>query len=86
MIIHSGHIEVAVAKLINPRINLIVPNVYWGWDLKHEADMIIVNSNNKVTEVEIKTNISDLKADFKKHNGHKSNKMRIWSLKSHNNH
>jgi hypothetical protein len=73
--IHSGHIEVAVAKLFGFRQHLIVPNVSWGWDLRHEADMIIVNHCNKVTEVEIKISIADLKADFKKENGHQSKKI-----------
>jgi hypothetical protein len=75
MRIHSGHIEVAVANLFGYRQHLIVPNVSWGWDLRHEADMIIVNPANKVTEVEIKISIADLKADFKKQNGHQSKKI-----------
>ena len=73
--IHSGHIEVAVANLFGYRQHLIVPNVSWGWDLRHEADLIIVNPSNKVTEVEIKISIADLKADFKKQNGHGSKKI-----------
>lgn len=75
MKIHAGHIEVAVAKLFGYRQNLIVPNISWGWDLRHEADMIIVNDSNRVTEVEIKISLSDLKADFKKKNGHISKKI-----------
>ena len=75
MKLHAGHIEVAVARLFNPRVHLIVPNVSWGWDLRHEADMIVVTQANKVTEVEIKVSLSDLKADFKKRNGHKSLKI-----------
>jgi len=75
MKIHAGHIEVAVANLFGYRQNLIVPNVSWGWGLRHEADLIIVNPSNKVTEVEIKISLSDLKADFKKQHEHQSKKI-----------
>lgn len=64
--LHSGNIEHAVAMLFGYRIYDIVPNVYWGWNLRHEADLICVNSNMYVTEVEIKVTAADLKADFKK--------------------
>jgi hypothetical protein len=69
---HSGHIEVAVAKLINYRIHTIVPNVSWGLGLKHECDMLILDNKGRFTEVEIKTSVSDLKADFKKKHNHVS--------------
>lgn len=65
-------VEIAVANLYNYRANIIVPNVSWGWLLKHEADLIVVNKNNIVTEVEIKVTLSDLKADFKKRHNHES--------------
>jgi hypothetical protein len=67
--------EVAVAKLFCYRKNIIVPNVSWGWGLRHEADLIIVDQNNKATEVEIKISLSDLKADFKKGHTHESNRI-----------
>jgi hypothetical protein len=68
-------VEIAVANLYNYRANIIVPNVSWGWLLRHEADIIVVNKNNYVTEVEIKVSISDLKADFKKGHSHESKKI-----------
>jgi hypothetical protein len=65
---HSGHIEIAVAELFNFRLNIIVPNVYWGLGLKHECDMIVVSPAGFATEIEIKISRSDFKADFKKNN------------------
>jgi hypothetical protein len=73
--IHSGHIEVAISLLIDVRSHLIVPNVHWGWDLRHEADLITVDSKNRVTEIEIKISLSDLKADFKKGHTHQNRKI-----------
>jgi hypothetical protein len=70
--LHSGHIEVAVAKLLNFRNHIIVPNVYWGLGLKHECDMLVLDNKGRFTEVEIKVTASDLKADFKKSHEHKS--------------
>jgi len=75
MKIHSGHIECAVAALLNYRVHHIVPNVSWGWDLRHEADMIAVNKSGYVTEVEIKISKQDLKNDLKKENWHDSKKI-----------
>ena len=70
--IHSGHIEVAVAHLIGYRANVIVPNLFWGLGLKHEADLIVMDSGDRLTEIEIKISLQDLKADFKKEHAHKS--------------
>ncbi len=69
--IHSGHIELAVANLINYRVNTIVPNVSWGFmDMGHEADLLVLDKNQKLTEIEIKISLQDLKADFKKRHNH----------------
>ncbi len=72
---HAGDMELAVAMLLNYRIHSIVPNVYWGWGLRHEADMIAVNGSGYVTEIEIKVTKSDLVNDFKKEHGHESKKI-----------
>lgn len=69
---HSGHIEVAVSRLLNYRKHAIVPNVSWGLGLRHECDMLVLDDQNRFTEVEIKISAADLKADFKKEHGHKS--------------
>lgn len=73
--IHAGHMECAVAALLNYRVYTIVPNVSWGAGFRHECDMLAIDSERRFTEVEIKISLSDLKADFKKSHGHKSNKI-----------
>lgn len=70
---HSGDVEIAVARLINPRVNTIVPNVSWGLGLRHECDILVLDVNNRFTEIEIKISMSDLMADFKKGHNHSSN-------------
>jgi len=69
--LHSGHIELAVAMLLNYRVYTIVPNVSHGLGLRHECDMLALDKNGRFTEIEIKVSASDLKADFKKGHGHR---------------
>lgn len=70
-------IEFAVANYMNPRFNLIVPNVYWGLGLKYEADLIIVSPSYYCTEIEIKITGSDILADRRKsYKAHNSVKIR----------
>jgi hypothetical protein len=73
--IHAGHMELAVTKLMDYRRHIIVPNVSWGWGLAYEADLIVVDANQKATEVEIKISRADLRADFKKSHSHDSKKI-----------
>ena len=68
--------EIALANFFNPRQNLIVPNVWWGLDLNHECDLLVVSKSGFATEIEIKTSIQDLKKDLKKSHGHVSKKIR----------
>jgi hypothetical protein len=70
--IHSGHIEIAVAELLDFRLYTIVPNVSWGLGLNHECDLLALDKKNRFTEIEIKISKSDLKADFNKEHGHRS--------------
>lgn len=70
--ISANDIEIAVAGLINYRQHVIVPNVSWGLGLRHECDILILDDQNRFTEVEIKISKSDLLADFKKSHGHRS--------------
>ena len=60
---NSCEIEIAIAKHFNTRVNLIVPNIYWGLGFDYELDLIIVTQSHYAWEVEIKTSISDLKAE-----------------------
>lgn len=70
--IHSGHVEIAVAHLLNWRRYVIVPNISWGLHLGHECDLLCLSPDNKFLEVEIKISASDLRKDFKKQHGHRS--------------
>lgn len=73
---HSGHIEVAIAKYLNPRQNVIVPNVFWGLGFRYELDLLVLTPSKYAWEIEIKTSLSDLKADQKKHHGHYSERIK----------
>lgn len=68
--ITTPELEKAVVRLLNPRLNAIVPNVSWGLGLRHECDLLALDSQNRFTEVELKISRSDLKKDFKKPHGH----------------
>lgn len=72
---NSKHIEKAVVDLLDSRKYIIVPRVSpmaAGLPFRYELDLIALNSNRYATEIEIKTSISDLKADFKKRFQHDS--------------
>lgn len=73
--LHCSFMETAIADLINPRVHTIVPNVSFGLGLRHEADMLVLDHKNRITEIEIKVSASDLRADFKKPHGHVSDKI-----------
>ncbi len=45
------------------RRNIVVPNVYWGFGLDYEADLLVVSKAGYTTEVEIKVNKNDLLKD-----------------------
>jgi len=71
--ITTPEMECALASWFNFRLNLIVPNVYWGFSYNmHECDLLIVSRAGYCTEVEIKITRADLKADAKKAHGHKN--------------
>ncbi len=58
--------ELAIANYYGWRSHLIVPNVYYGLDFDYELDVLVVRRSGYCIEVEIKQNIHDLRADFKK--------------------
>ena len=68
----SSFVEIAVARHFNYRMNLIIPNVYWGLGLSYEVDLLIVSPSGYATEVEIKVSKSDIKADLSKRHTHNS--------------
>jgi hypothetical protein len=65
----ARHIEVAVAKYFDPRRNIIVPNVSWGFFI-HECDLFLVTRAGYGYEVEIKASRADIVADAKKRHAH----------------
>lgn len=77
MKLNARDIEIAIAKMFNYRMNVIVPNVSWGLGLRCECDLLIVSQRRYATEIEIKVSKSDIKADKKKHPAaHKSGLIR----------
>lgn len=70
--ITTPELEQAVVRLLNPRLNAIVPNVSWGLGLRHECDLLVLDNKNRFTEVELKVSRADLKKDFQKPHGHYS--------------
>ncbi len=76
----STDIEILLAEHFGYRANIVVPNVWWGWGLRHEADMIVLRPSGFVDEVEIKTSWQDLKADGEKRWDHWESGLvsRVW--------
>ena len=70
-----SEIEVAVAKHLDWRRNMIVPNVSWGLGLAHECDLLAVSRSGYAHEVEIKVSRSDLLRDQKKDKWKRKQKM-----------
>ena len=75
-VVTSMDIELAVANHFNPRMNLIVPNVFWGLGFKHELDVAVMTPSGYLTEIEIKVSRQDLKRDSLKLHGHVSQRIR----------
>lgn len=65
-------VELAVVKLLNPRVHAMVPNVSWGLGLRHECDILALNSGGYFSEIEIKVSVADMKKDLQKRHGHNS--------------
>lgn len=68
-------VELAVAKYFNPRQNLAIPNVSWGFNI-HECDLLILTKSKFLYEVEIKISRADLIKDKDKGHKHKHKKIR----------
>ena len=63
-------IEVLLSTHFGYRVNLVVPNVSWGWGLRHEADMIVMRPSGWAEEVEIKCTLGDVRSDLRKRMDH----------------
>lgn len=60
-------IEIAIARLFNYRMNIIVPNIRWGlFSTEMEADILVVRPSAWAIEIEIKISAADIKRDLKK--------------------
>jgi hypothetical protein len=66
----AAEIEHRIADYFDPRRNIVVPNVWWGWGLNHECDLVVLTNSGYAYEVEIKVSRADLRADLKKRHGH----------------
>jgi hypothetical protein len=71
----TGQIEAAVARHLNPRTNLIVPNVHWGMNI-HECDLLVITKSGYAWEVEIKVTKADLKKDAEKRHQHQDDRIK----------
>ncbi len=69
--------ELSVVNYFNPRQNLIVPNVSWGFmGLHYEADLVVIRKSGYAVEVEIKVSKSDLIKDKEKKHNHDCKKFK----------
>lgn len=59
-------VEIAVARYLNPRANLIIPNASWGMGFNYELDLLVITKAGYGWEIEIKVNKYDLINDTKK--------------------
>ena len=75
MKITTTEMECLVARFLNWRVNLIVPNVSWGMGV-HECDMLVATKAGYLWEVEIKVTKADLKKDALKWHEHKNHKIK----------
>jgi len=75
--ITTPEMETALASWFDYRVNLIVPNVHWGFgpDM-HECDLLMMSKHGYCTEVEIKVTRADLRADAKKKHGHRNKRIK----------
>lgn len=67
--ISTRKMEVILAKYLNFRVNIVVPNVSWGM-FTHECDLIRLTPAGYCSEIEIKVSLTDLKKDKKKRHNH----------------
>jgi hypothetical protein len=73
--ITTTEMECLVARFLNYRVNLVVPNVSWGMGL-HECDLLVCTKAGYLWEVEIKVTKADLKRDAAKWHGHRNDRIK----------
>ena len=76
MKLKTPELELLVAEFFNVRTKLIIPNVYWGFNMNYEADLVVVTKSRYAYEVELKVSKSDLKKDQSKRNCHNDKRFK----------
>lgn len=71
----TNEIENALARYFNPRVNIIVPRVSWGFFI-HECDLLLITKNGYAYEIEIKISRQDLIRDKEKRHQHNSKRIK----------
>ena len=61
--------EVALMRMFEPRVNLVVPNISWGLWI-HECDLLVLTKAGYAYEIEIKVSRADLIKDKEKNHQH----------------
>ena len=78
----TPELESKLVKWFDPRRQLIVPNVSWGWGLTYEVDLVVVRPSGYAIEVELKISRADVRKDQEKrkwlpgHDGHHGDRFR----------
>lgn len=68
-------IECALSNYFKPRVNMLIPNVSWGFGI-HECDVLMITKSGYLNEIEIKISASDLKKDADKPHKHQSKRIK----------
>ena len=74
--ITTAEMELVLAQYFDPRVQLVVPNVSWGFEGCHEMDLAVLTKAGYLYEIEIKISLSDLKKDRDKSHGHRNKKVK----------
>jgi hypothetical protein len=70
--VNTAEIELSLAKYLNFKQKLIVPNLWWGLGLAYEMDLAVITPAGYLWEIEIKISKADMLADKKKRHQHNS--------------
>jgi hypothetical protein len=73
--ITCADIEIGLGHYFNPRVNMLIANVSWGFGI-HECDVLVITKSGYLYEVEIKVSGSDLKKDADKPHKHESKRIK----------
>ena len=64
--ITKADLEIALARYVDYRQNLVIPNLSHAFFPYWESDIIAISGSGYMTEYEIKTSVSDLKREWRK--------------------